>query len=76
MKDDNHKELSREKLEEMLEKCRQELEELDCEWRMYFGMSGVHLNPGDAERLRSSLDRDKKRVREKMEKIASALEAL
>lgn len=74
MEDQDYKQLPRAELEETLKKCREELEELEYEWQMYFGMSGVHLNPGDAERLRSKLDRDKKLVLEKIERITSALE--
>lgn len=73
MEEQDLRRLSKEELENMLTRSREELEELEYEWQMYFGMSGVHLNPGDAERLRNSLNRDKKRVEEWIEKLTRAL---
>jgi len=75
MKEQDLRRLSKEELENMLTRSREELEELEYEWQMYFGMSGVHLNPGDAERLRNSLNRDKKRVEEWIEKLLCSLDA-
>lgn len=68
--------LSQKELEELLKRGKEELEDLDLEWKMNFSLTGVHLNPGEREQLKARLEKDRKRIEERIEKIEAALKKL